>query len=852
MVTVPLSRIKTNAARPVFDQGNVPSGVFDTGGTALVKAGQQIEGFGNTIGDFKLKMIKEDNEAEAKDADTRVSQAIRNIVFGDPSNNVQGYLSQKGKNATDNFSITEQALNKSVEDIIGGASNDAVKLMIKQASDRRLGTAFDSVVKHAGAERDASFIQTSLAREAQALADVSADFSNPETLRQGLGVARVEVLERANQQGWSDEQAEAALRQSQSVIVKGAFDAALVSEDVDTATRIFSANADLLDGPTRTTMAQSLAKDTLSTGSQRLAEEAISKFPSDPAAQRDYIRSVSSGGAESAAIKELKERIAEVRRDKTVERGKKAEARAVAGERRSVRAAEVAMQNAMRQELDRGRPARAQAAVENAIDTLGPNATDAQVRELLQDELEGQDEEAALSLYQTRVDRDRGDTSVNRGDDRASLPDRASEALKRIVAEGKSAQDIREEIAALGGGELQEAVFSLYEAGKAAERRDAGDERLIVSQERAAKVQSIVTDIQSRGLTPPQEREAILAEVDPGKDTDYALSIYARDLDAARGDDALVRTVQSDARAKQNNMNTVARLERERVVREAREDIYNFLYNTDGGDGERTVAEFRKANPEAFNTLAQSRDIDAAINTQRNIKEGQIFATVSDGVTLPKDIVGISIAERAKLDPIVYRSRLTRTEFNSAVRSIESAKRELRGDARDRSVFSAGRAAVMRMLPQQIAKARTDSKLGRQRLTTMNEMNNWVDNRIAEDNYPTPQEIEREAARLSMVVEADPAGFIDRVNRGFDGLASQRRSMSPEQRAVAVVDIEVIPEIIMQNILNALAIGRVPENDDLVENLAGALAMKDKARYDKLIEDSYRKERAKENKARGR
>ena len=320
-----LSRVSTQRAESNFQSSATPAGAFgvkDRVRPGVQKAsgvGQAISGLGEEFGKLALQMQAEDNETEAKAADARIAQRIRDITIGDP--NTPGYFSSRGKNSLDSFGGTEEALRQVVQEEVDKAKgNSTLSGMIQSSANLRLNPALDKMSGHASEQRLQHQQQTSESRIAQAHADVAANYGDDQTLAQSLSIATGEALDQAEANGLSSEASEVLVSQKQSVIVKGAFDAALTGQDTRRAQAIFSQNAERLDGPTRQVMAQALSQDVQAEAAQDLAAEALALHPGDRAAARQFIDDAVNGKQQSATMVELNSRFSEQDNDLTARR----------------------------------------------------------------------------------------------------------------------------------------------------------------------------------------------------------------------------------------------------------------------------------------------------------------------------------------------------------------------------------------------------------------------------------------------------------------------------------------------------------------------------------------------------
>ncbi len=373
---VPRARARAASLTPAST--STPRGAFGGGVARATQGfGQQLGQVGDQLGAIAIQMAEEDNETKAKEADARMADRIRAIMMGDPDGadgGTPGFMNTRGNTTLNTFGDAEKALRAAVEQEVNGATNPHMTQLITSAGKRRLEVALDRMTGHAAEQRLVTQDNASVAREAAAFSDVSADWQSDAVLQQALGVVAAEVQDRAERRGMGADEAAALLQERQSVIVKGGFDAALAGGDVARAQAIFSQNADRLSGATRTTMAQALAQDVQLETGQSLAQEAWAMFPNDPAAARKFIRDSVDGQQESVAIAEYRTLLEEWRGDTRFARSMQeaaeddaAEARAIASAARAEVNHNYALQERARQESERAAAADAYRAIDNGM-----------------------------------------------------------------------------------------------------------------------------------------------------------------------------------------------------------------------------------------------------------------------------------------------------------------------------------------------------------------------------------------------------------------------------------------------------------------------------------------------------
>jgi hypothetical protein len=166
------------------------------------------------------------------------------------------------------------------------------------------------------------------------------------------------------------------------------------------------------------------------------------------------------------------------------------------------------------------------------------------------------------------------------------------------------------------------------------------------------------------------------------------------------------------------------------------------------------------------------------------------------------------------------------------------------------TAYSAGRTAVRDAAPKAM-------RLGSNKVqeALMNEaeddMELFVHSKITgkEERQPTPQEYKQEALRLMLRVHGDPAntGWVGLVpeegEKAFTKFGLEAETLSAKQKAVARVPIATIPPSFMRSMREDMDEIRVRNglptivdpDTDLLEKIAGAMAMGDKRRLRVLL-----------------
>jgi len=258
----PLQATQVQAASPSYTSAAVPSGAFDQGASGLIRGGQQLGEFGDKMEQLALKMQHEDNEAAAREADIKVADTIRSVVWGSPDK--PGYFGTKGKDALDNYGAAEDAINGAIGDAMKNAPNDMVAKMLQRTLAARRQGVLEQMNAHAGHQRNQYMDGLNEARQASAASDAALAWNSNQSIEASLGIIKGEAENMATRNGMGSVEppkegeqpssAYVALRGAQSKAIHGAFDAALASGSFDRAKEIMTRYGSYLDGQTSTTM----------------------------------------------------------------------------------------------------------------------------------------------------------------------------------------------------------------------------------------------------------------------------------------------------------------------------------------------------------------------------------------------------------------------------------------------------------------------------------------------------------------------------------------------------------------------------------------------------------------------
>lgn len=285
----PMQSTAVGSAAPGYNSMGVPAGAFDRGASGLIQGGAQLDKFSDQLEHLVLKQKDEDNEAAAREADVGVSRAISAVTWG--ADGKSGYFSAKGKDALENYSAAEEAVNKSIAEAMKSAPNDTVQRMLSRSLESRRQSVLEQMNSHAARERSNYMDGLNEARVSSAQSDAALAFNDPSKLSTALGIIATEWENRAGRtgigsveppkEGEQPSEAYVRMRADQSKAVHGAFDAALAAEDFGRAKSIMTdpGVAKYLDGTTSAIMEKRIRIEQVAADSRR--KQAEDQYQSD-------------------------------------------------------------------------------------------------------------------------------------------------------------------------------------------------------------------------------------------------------------------------------------------------------------------------------------------------------------------------------------------------------------------------------------------------------------------------------------------------------------------------------------------------------------------------------------------
>lgn len=192
-------------------------------GTSMSQLGQAADGAADVLFAADLEEKKRQNEAEAKDAESALIEYERQLLH-DPKT---GYMNKSGRAAVDGREEVVKSLREKARELGGTLKSPYAQRYFKESTDPRIGARSVDVSKHASRQQAAWEAVQSEARVEGAVDDavnsaVGADGS-PDMRQIGINsaLARTEIHEQAEREGWPSEKVTLEIERVQSTIHKG-------------------------------------------------------------------------------------------------------------------------------------------------------------------------------------------------------------------------------------------------------------------------------------------------------------------------------------------------------------------------------------------------------------------------------------------------------------------------------------------------------------------------------------------------------------------------------------------------------------------------------------------------------
>lgn len=261
-----------------------------------------------------------------------------------------------------------------------------------------------------------------------------------------------------------------------------------------------------------------------------------------------------------------------------------------------------------------------------------------------------------------------------------------------------------------------------------------------------------------------------------------------------------------------------------------------------------TLGDWVVDNPEQAGWLAQDDSAMKALNAYEIlVAEGKEYANTNDTKTMTQflDMEDYELANLSDEDMEALKPFVNKSTWERFGKYRDAAKTKMENIRTNQAIYDTGYKLLFDYAP----KVR---KEGKDKLTisedAMNiahmEMDAFIKTFTDKGKFPSREELARESQRLMLEIVADPRNTglgippllsPKKGEEEWEGVVAEMKTMSPQQRANARVDIEDVPADMRLDIEADIEAAGMEIDNDLISQLAAAIALRDAARYNSLL-----------------
>jgi hypothetical protein len=327
-----------------------------------------------------------------------------------------------------------------------------------------------------------------------------------------------------------------------------------------------------------------------------------------------------------------------------------------------------------------------------------------------------------------------------------------------------------------------------------------------------------------------------------GKQEEAALSKLQEELEFGRGEIRWNEYLKDQAYQEIARADALDQRNQRLSVDEAQDNLNAYLR---AAPGVNTRTKWETENPDMAESL--NKDVYKS-NTMDALETRLLTESMYAEVTNPKTITkynGATVPDLAALtetDIMAEQANMTQNDWMKWERRVRGAKASMAAasDAGGR-LFSAGKDAILRFAPHKGNKVAGKAKLTDTQLNNAQaEMTAWINDQITGGTIPKQVDVDKKAQSLVLQITADPTntGALWGPYRGeesWEGTVAEMRTMSPQQKAVARAAVDQVPPDMKLDIEADLKEAGIDPTDELIGDMAAAIALGDQIRYNKLL-----------------
>lgn len=205
MARIPTLQPSVNPINPSPAYQSAGAATLDAFGAnqaaGLASTGKALMNVSGMVMDQALKQQDEDNVREAKQLDTNYAAALRNLAYGDGTEQNPGFYSKQGQGAVDAYGSVADKVQQLRDQYLQQASNDRVAAKFDAASQERMNVEMENMARHVSQQRIAANTDASNARIYEAQNNLILGAADPKVWDQSTSIIKSEIASQAATQG---------------------------------------------------------------------------------------------------------------------------------------------------------------------------------------------------------------------------------------------------------------------------------------------------------------------------------------------------------------------------------------------------------------------------------------------------------------------------------------------------------------------------------------------------------------------------------------------------------------------------------------------------------------------------
>ena len=271
-----------------------------------------------------------------------------------------------------------------------------------------------------------------------------------------------------------------------------------------------------------------------------------------------------------------------------------------------------------------------------------------------------------------------------------------------------------------------------------------------------------------------------------------------------------------------------------------REEAYDAVQGT-GDSGPVALSAWARENPDKYRKL-DGADVTRLERAELKRMEGDMFAPVTDGKTFT-DLAKMPTSELAEVNLAEKMQDLTKSEFARAQTLVKGAQQSIERATNSSAGYRLADQVLNNVAPEwmNVNRAKQTQAQDAMENAMRNELYALVATASEEGKIPTKEELTQQAQQLAIRFTGDtssplnPVAYFSDVGE-FETIMADFGNLTPEQQAVAVVDLNSVPTAMQKDARDDLKSQGINDpSEDLLASYIGAFIFGDVQRMNEIV-----------------